>query len=110
MKQLLGTIAQVSDVAHGPLVLIMRYLCDVKDFLKVVNAFLLVCIFLTFETGLALYLKQFESPLRKDALCQVWLKLALWFWRKISKFVNAFLIFYNDLPLMKGLALHMKKL
>jgi hypothetical protein len=26
-----------------------------------------------------------ESPLPKDDLCQVWLKLALWFWRRSRK-------------------------
>ena len=30
----------------------------------------------------ALYLNKIESPLPKDALCQVWLKLAYWFWRR----------------------------
>ena len=35
-----------------------------------------------FEKGVALYLNNFESPPPKDALCQVWLKLAKWYWRK----------------------------
>ena len=31
---------------------------------------------------MVLHLKKLESPLPKDALCQVWLKLAQWFWRR----------------------------
>ena len=31
-------------------------------------------------------LKKLESPPPKDTLCQVWLKLAQWFWRKCKKF------------------------
>ena len=52
-----------------------------------------------------------ESPSRKDALCQVCLKFAKWFWRKrILNFVNVFSLFRNYLPLEKGEALHLKKL
>ena len=32
--------------------------------------------------GKALYLNKFESHSPKDALCQVWLKLAQWFWTR----------------------------
>ena len=39
-----------------------------EDFLKVVNLF-------------SLFLNQFESPLPKDVLYPVWLKIALWFCR-----------------------------
>ena len=38
--------------------------------------------YLPFEKGGALYLNKLESLLLKDALCQVWLKLAQWFWRR----------------------------
>ena len=41
------------------------------------------------ENGVALHLNKFESPSPKDALCQVWLKLAKWFcrrWWKCEKF------------------------
>ena len=34
------------------------------------------------EKGLALHLNEFEFPSQKDALCQVWLKLAQRFWKK----------------------------
>ena len=32
----------------------------------------------------ALQLNKLESPSPKDALCQVWLKLAQWFWRRCN--------------------------
>ena len=51
----------------------------------------------------------FSSP--KNALCQVWLKLALWFLRRrFLKFVNVFWLFWYYLPLEKGLALPLNKL
>ena len=43
------------------------------------------------EKGVALPLNKFEFPLPKDALCQVYLKLAEWFWRrnwKCEKFTD----------------------
>ena len=41
-----------------------------------------------------------EYPSLNDVLCQVWLKLALWFWRRrFLKFVNFFALFCNYLPL-----------
>ena len=44
-----------------------------------------------------------ESPSPKDALRQVWLKLAQWFWRKrFLNCVNVFSLFRNYLPLEKG--------
>ena len=36
-----------------------------------------------YENLLVLHLNKLESPSPKDALCQVWLKLAQWFWRRI---------------------------
>ena len=47
------------------------------NFLKFVKVFLQFCNYLPYEKGGALY---FPSP--KDTLCQVWLKLAKWFWRR----------------------------
>ena len=42
----------------------------------------------------------------QNAVCQVWLKLALWFLRgRFLRFVNVFSIFPYDLPLEKGVAL-----
>ena len=40
------------------------------------------CDYLPFEKDLALHLNNLEFPLPKDDLCQVWLKLACWFWRR----------------------------
>ena len=56
-------------------------------------------------------MNKLEFPSPKDDLCQVWLKLAQWFWRrKILKFVNVFLLFRTDLPLDKDLAHYLIKL
>ena len=38
--------------------------------------------YLPLEKGVALHLNKLKSPLLKDALCQVWLKLAKWFWNR----------------------------
>ena len=49
--------------------------------------------------------------LLKDALCQDWLKLAQWFWRReFLNFVNVFSLFCNYLPLEKDGARHLNKL
>ena len=50
------------------------------------------------EKGVALYLNKFESPPPKNALCQVWMKLAQWslrrrFFLSSSIYFNYFLIF-----------------
>ena len=37
--------------------------------------------YLHLRKSMVLHLYKFESTLPKDALCQVWLKLAEWFWR-----------------------------
>jgi hypothetical protein len=43
-------------------------------------------------------------------LCQVWLKLAQWFWRRFLKDLNPFLHFCDYLPFENDLALHLNKL
>ena len=53
-----------------------------RRFLNFVNVFLLFPNYLPFEKGEALHLNKLESPSPKDALCQVWLKLAQWFREK----------------------------
>ena len=64
-----------------------------------------------YEKLLVLHLQKLESPSPKDALCQVWLKLAQWFWlRGFFNFINVFWPFQNNLPLEKGGALHLNKL
>ena len=51
-------------------------------YLKVVNAFSLCCYHLPSENGVAFHLKKLEFSLPKNALCQVLLKLAQYFWRR----------------------------
>ena len=65
----------------------------------------------TFEKGVGLHLNKFESPLLKDALCQVWFKLAKGFRRRIFlNILNRNLIFRYNLPLEKCVTLHLNKL
>ena len=92
-----------SLVKIGPVVLekIFKYFC----------IFLLFSYYLPLEKGAALHLNKLESPPPKDDLCQVWLKLAQWFWRR--RFLNdptLFLHFCNYLPLEEELALYLNKL
>jgi hypothetical protein len=56
-----------------------------RRFLKMFSVFLLFCYYLPFEMGNPLHLNKLESPSPRDDLCQVWLKLAQWFWRRIQK-------------------------
>ena len=63
----------------------------------------------TLTNSLVLHLKKTplhpkKSPSPKDALCQDWLKLAQWFWRRgFFNFVNVFSLFRYYLPLEKKL-------
>ena len=64
-----------------------------------------------YENWMVLHLNKHESTSLKDALCQVWLKLAQWFWRRrFFNIVNVFSLFLNYLPLEKDGALHLNKL
>jgi hypothetical protein len=57
-----------------------------EDFKKNLSIFLLFCYYLPLEKeGYHLPLYKLESPLPKDNLCQVWLKLVQWFWRTSRK-------------------------
>jgi hypothetical protein len=61
--------------------------------------------------GHPLLLNTLESSPSKDDLCQVWLKLVQWFWRK--RFLNdatQFLHFCDYLPFEEDLAVYLKKL
>ena len=79
--------------------------------LNFVNVFTLFPNYLPLKKDGAIHLNNLESPSRKDALCQVWLKLAQWFWRRrFFNFVNVFSLFSNYLPLEKGGTLHFNKL
>ena len=44
-----------------------------------------------YEKGMTFHYNKLESILPKDALCQVWLKLSLWFWRR--RFLNSVNVF-----------------
>ena len=58
-----------------------------------------------------LHLNKLQFPSPKDALCQVWLKLAKWFWRRrFLNFVNVFSLFGNYLSLEKGGVLYLNNL
>jgi hypothetical protein len=61
--------------------------------------------------GYHLQLKKLKSPLPKDDVCQLWLKLAQWFcWKR--RFLNdptPFLHFCDYLPFEEDLALYLKE-
>ena len=61
----------------GPVVLERRFLNFV-----IMIMFSLFRKYLPLEIGVVLYFKKLESPSPKDALCQVWLKLAHWFLKR----------------------------
>ena len=66
--------------------------------------------YLPLEKGVAFLLNKLESPPPKDALCQIWLKLAQCFWRR--RFLNIFIIillFRHYLPLEKEVVLYLNK-
>ena len=68
-------------------------------FLNFLHIVLLFRYYLPLEKGVGLHLKKLESSSPKDALCQVWLKLAEWFLkRKFFKFVNVFSLFHIISP------------
>ena len=73
----------------------------IRRFLNFINVFLLFHYYLPLEKGGALHLKKLESSSSKNALCQVWLKLACDSGEDFLKFVNVFLLFLNLLPLEK---------
>mgnify|MGYP003692070963 CR=1 FL=1 len=81
-----------------------------EDFLILLMYFRFFVIISPWERAAALYLNKLESPSPENALCQVWLKLAKWFWRRrYFNFVNVFSLFRNYLPLEEGRALHLNK-
>ena len=82
-----------------------------RRFLKFFSAFLLFRYYLPLEKSYPLGLNKLESPLPKNDLCQEWLKLALWFWRR--RFLNdptPFLHFCDYLPFEEDLVLYLNKL
>ena len=76
--------------------------------IRFVIIYWLFCTYLPLEKGGAHHLNKLDSPSPKDALCQVWLKLAQWFWRRrFFNFVNVLMLFHNYVPLEKGMVLHL---
>ena len=75
-----------------------------------VNVFSLFRNYLPLEKGGTFYLNKLESPPPKDALCQVSLKLAQWFWRRFFLFRQYIFVILNYLHLEKGGPLHLNKL
>ena len=94
----------LSVVKIGPVIL-------ENTIFKFINVFSLFPYYLPLEMGMGLHLNTYESPLTKDALSQVWSKLAQWFLRRnILKFAIVFSLFPYYLPLEKEGALHLNKL
>jgi hypothetical protein len=56
-----------------------------KKIFEQISVFLLFRYYLPWRRGFLLPLNKPESLLPKDDLCQVWLKLAEWFWRRSRK-------------------------
>ena len=65
------------------------------------DVFLLFLSNLSLERGKALHLYKLESPSPKNALCQVLLKLAQWFWRRFLYFFNVVIAISLLSPLWK---------
>jgi hypothetical protein len=61
------------------------------------------------EKGYTLLLKKLESSPSKDNLCQVWLKLAQWFWRRFLNDPTLFLHFCDYHPFEENLTLYLNK-
>jgi hypothetical protein len=78
---------------------------------KKFSVFLLFCYNLSLEKGNPLHLNKLKSPPPKDNLCQVWLKLAQWFWRRrLLNDPTPFSHFCDYLPFVEDLALYLNKL
>ena len=57
-----------------------------RRFFKILSTYFRYFVnYLPLEKDGAINLNKLESPSPKDALCQVWLKLAQWFWRRSQK-------------------------
>ena len=71
-----------------------------ENFFNFVNVFSLFRNYLPLEKSGALHLNKLESPLPKDALCKVWLKLAQWFWRRWFLNVCQCILAFSQLSLL----------
>jgi hypothetical protein len=56
-----------------------------KKIFKHFQCIFTLCYYLPLKKGYPLQLNKLESPPPKDDLCQLWLKLAKWFWRRSRK-------------------------
>jgi hypothetical protein len=81
-----------------------------KKFLKNFNVFSLFRYYLPLEKGYPLRLNKLESPLPKNDLYQVRLKLAQWFWRRFLNDPTPFLHFCDYLPFEEDLVIYLNKL
>ena len=70
------------------LVEILPVVLGKKIFLNFFNDYLLFrnYMYLSLEKGVSLLLNKFDFSSPKYAFCQVWLKLAQWFWRRFLNF------------------------
>jgi hypothetical protein len=78
-----------------------------RRFLKHFSVFLLFRYYLPLGKGNPLHMNKFESTSPKDDLCWVWLKLALWFWRRFLKDHTLFLHFCDYFPFEEDLAIYL---
>jgi hypothetical protein len=78
---------------------------------KIFSVFSLFCYYFPLERDNPLHLDKLQSPPPKDELCEVWLELPQWFWRKsFLNDPNPFLNFCDYLPFGEDLVLYLNKL
>jgi hypothetical protein len=81
-----------------------------RRFKKRFSAFSLFRYYLPLKKGDPLSLNKLIFPSPKDDLCQVWLKLTQWFWKRFLNDPTPFLYFCDYLPFEEDLALYLNKL
>ena len=59
---------------------------------------------------MAFNLNELESPSPTDIMCQVWLKLAQWFWRRFFQFRQCIFAICSYIPLEMGMAFNLNEL
>ena len=83
------------------LVEIGQWFCR-RKFLNFVNVLLLFRNYLPLKKGGAFHLNKLESTSPKDALCQVWLKVAQWFWKRGYYISSMHVCFFITISLGRG--------
>jgi hypothetical protein len=82
-----------------------------RRFLKISVYFYSFAIISPWRKAIPFHLNNLESLPPKDDLCQVWLKLAQWFWRRRFLYdPTPFLHFCDYLPFEEDLALYLNNL